>query len=173
MNRIRETDPPSSFYRSNRHTQNRIFDEKHTALFTFDKREAAEFEFSSQSHFMILLPDGIAGGCENGVTAARTGKLSSVAPNTILFNPARAYLWIRNRTSQPCRILLLSIDPALVNRLGVGDVNVADLQFRQQIGIEDQGIRVTFAAIKQEIEAPSLNSRLYIDGLLMLLLTFS
>ena len=149
---------------------NPTFDERHTAMLSFDKREAAELEFSSQSHLIILLPDGIAGGCEwsNG---SQTGKLSSVAPNTILFNPARAYLWIRKRTSQPCRILLLSIDPALVNRLGVGDVNVADLQFRQQIGIEDQGIRLTLAAIKQEIEAPGLNSRLYIDSLLMLLLT--
>src|SRR5580658_910162 len=149
---------------------NWTFDERHAALLTFDKREAAELEFSSQSHLIILLPDGIAGGCEwsNG---SQTGKLPSVASNTVLFNPARAYLLIRKRTSQPCRILLLSIDPALVNRLGVGDVNVADLQFRQQIGIEDQGIRLTLAAIKQEIEAPGLNSRLYIDSLLMMLLT--
>jgi AraC-like DNA-binding protein len=149
---------------------NLTFDERHTAILKFDKREAAELELSSQSHFIILLPDGIAGGCEwsNGTQA---GKLSSVAPNTVLFNPARAYLWIKNRTSQPCRILLLSIDPALVNRLSVGDVDVADLQFRQQIGIEDQGVRLTLAAIDQEIEAPGLNSRLYIDSLLMLLLT--
>jgi AraC family transcriptional regulator len=149
---------------------NRTFDERHTAILTFAKRDTAELDFSSQSHLIILLPDGIAGGCQwsNG---SQTGKLSLVAPNTILFNPARAYLWIRKRTSQPCRILLLSIDPTLVNRLGVGDVNVADLQFRQQIGIEDQGIRLTLAAIKQEIEAPGLNSRLYIDSLLMVLLT--
>jgi hypothetical protein len=139
---------------------NRTFDERHTAMLSFDKREATELEFSSQSHLIILLPDGIAGGCKwsNG---SQTGKLSSVAPNTVLFNPAGAYLWIRNRTSQPCRILLLSIDPALVNRLDVGGVNVADLQFRQQIGIENQVIRLTLAAINQEIEAPGLNSRLY------------
>ena len=68
-------------------------------------------------------------------------------------------------------MLLSDIDPTLVNRLDVGDVNVADLQFRQQIGIEDQGVRLTLIAIKQEIEAPGLNSRLYIDTLLMLLLT--
>jgi AraC family transcriptional regulator len=149
---------------------NLTLDERCAALLTFSKREAAELEFSSQSHLIILLPDGIAGGCDwsNG---SQTGKLSSVAPNTILFNPARAYLWIRKRTSQPCRISLLSIDPALVNRLGAGDINVADLQFCQQIGIEDQRIRLTLAAIKQEIEVPGLNSRLYIDILLILLLT--
>ena len=66
---------------------------------------------------------------------------------------------------------LLSIDPTLVNRLDVGDINVAGLQFRQQIGIEDQDVRQTLIAIKREIEAPGLNSRLYVDTLLMLLLT--
>jgi hypothetical protein len=46
------------------------------------------------------------------------------------------------------------------------------LQFRQQIGIKDQGVRQTLeASIEHEIEAPGLNSRLYIDFLLMLLLT--
>jgi AraC-like DNA-binding protein len=149
---------------------NRTFDERQDALLTFDKQETAELEFSSQSHLIILFPDGIAGGCEWS-DGSQTGKLSSVAPNAILFNPARAYLLIRKRTSRPLRLLTLSIDPALVNRLGAGDVNVADLQFRQQIGIEDQGVRLTLAAIKQEIEAPGLNSRLYIDNLLMLLLT--
>jgi AraC family transcriptional regulator len=146
-------------------------DAVHGELLIFDKRDAAELEFSSQSHLVVLLPDGISGGCEwsNG---SQTGKLSTVAPNTILFNPAGDYLWIRKRTSrQHCRMLLLTIDPALVNRLDVGDVNVAGLQFRQEIGIEDQGVRQTLEAIKQEIEAPGLNSRLYIDTLLMLLLT--
>ncbi len=140
-------------------------------LLTFDKRDAPELEFSSQRHLVILLADGISGGCEwsNG---SQTGKLSSVAPNTILFNPARDYLWIRKRASQQhCRVLLLTIDPALVNRLDAGDVNVAGLQFRQQIDIQDQGVRQTLVAIKQEIEAPGLNSRLYIDALLLLLLT--
>jgi AraC-like DNA-binding protein len=151
---------------------NRTFegDAVHGELLTFVKREAAELEFLLESHLIILLPDGISGGCEwsNG---SQTGTLSSVAPNTILFNPARNYLWIRKRTSQQhCRILLLTIDPTLVNRLDVGDINVADLQFRQQIGTEDQGVRLTLAAIMQEIEAPGLNSRSYIDTLLMLLL---
>jgi AraC-like DNA-binding protein len=151
-------------------TTKRTSDERHISLVAFDNQEAAELEVSSPLHLIILLPDGIAGGCEwsNG---SQTGKLSSVAPNTILFNPAHAYLWIRNRTLQSCRILLFSINPALVNRFDVGDVNVADLQFRQQIGIENQGMRLALAIIRQEIEAPGLNSRLYIDSLVMLLLT--
>jgi AraC family transcriptional regulator len=145
-------------------------DEGPAELLTLDKRDAAELEFSSQSHLLIQFPDGLPGGCEwsNG---SNTEKLSSVTPNTILFNPPGSYLLIRKRRSKHCRILLLTIDPALVNRAGVGDVNAAELQFCQRIGIEDQGIRLTLAAIKQEIEAPGLNSRLYIDSLLMLLLT--
>jgi AraC-like DNA-binding protein len=146
-------------------------DAVHGELLTFAQSDAAELEFSSESHLIILLPDGITGGCEwsNG---NQVGKLPSVAPNTILFNPARDYLWIRKRTSQRhCPMLLFTIDPALMKRLDVGDVNVAKLQFRQQIGIEDQGVRLALLAIKQEIEAPGLNSRLCIDTLLMLLLT--
>ncbi len=141
------------------------------APITFDKRDATELEFSSQSHLVILASDGIPGGCEwsNG---SQTGKLRSIAPSTIIFNPARAYLFIRKRPSQQnCRIWLLSVDPTLVDRLDVGDINVAGLQFRQQIGVEDQGVRHALMAIKQEIEAPDLNSRLYVDTLLMLLLT--
>jgi AraC-like DNA-binding protein len=152
---------------------NRTFDGDavHGELLTFHKNDVTELEFSLESHLIILLPDGISGGCEwsNG---SQTGKLPSVAPNTILFNPVRDYLWIRKRASQQqCRMLLLTIDPTLVSRLDVGDVNVAALQFRQQIGIEDQGVRLTLVAIMQEIEAPGLNSRVYFDTLLMLLLT--
>jgi AraC-like DNA-binding protein len=152
---------------------NLIFDgdSVHGELLAFDKRDAADLEFLIQSHLIILLPDGISGGCEwsNG---RQTRKLSSVATNTVLFNPAQEYLSIRKRTSQQhWNMLLLTIDPTFVNRLDVGDVDVAGLRFCQQIGIEDQGIRQALVAIKQELEVPGLNSRLYIDTLLMLLLT--
>jgi len=143
----------------------------HGALITSDKRDATEMEFSSQSHLIILVSDGISGGCEwsNG---SQSGKLASVAPNTIIINPAHSYLFIRKRTSQQhCRMCLLNIDPTLVNRLDVGEVDVAGLQFHQQIGIKDQGLSQILIAIKREIEAPGLNSRLYVDTLLMLLLT--
>ena len=74
---------------SNVHANRTLYgDVKHGELLTFDKRDATELEFSSQSHLIILVPDGISGGCEwsNG---SQVGKLASVAPNTILFNPAR------------------------------------------------------------------------------------
>jgi AraC-like DNA-binding protein len=139
-------------------------------LITFDKRHA-ELEFSLQSNLIILLPDGVSGRCEwsNG---NETGKLSSVAPETILFNPARDYLWFKKETSQQyCRMLLLAISPALVNRLDVRELSATGLQFRQQIGVDDHGARQTLLAIMHEIEAPGLNSRLYLDALLTMLLT--
>jgi hypothetical protein len=55
-------------------------------------------------------------------------------------------------------MLLLTIDTTLVKRLDVGDVNIAELQFRRQMGIEDQGVRIMLVAIMQEIEEPGLNS---------------
>jgi AraC-like DNA-binding protein len=140
-------------------------------LITFDKRDEAKLEFSPQSHLIILLLDGIPGGFQWG-NGTQTGKISSAPPDTIIFNPARDCLWIRKEKSQQhCRVWLLSIDPTLFNRLDAGDVRLANLQFRQQIGIEDQELRQTLVAIKQEIESPGLNSRLYIETLLMLLMT--
>jgi hypothetical protein len=129
---------------SNAHANRTLHgDSIHGAPITFDKRDATELEFSSQSHLVILVSDGISGGCEwsNG---SQVGKLASVALSTIIFNPARAYLFIgKRRSQQHCRMWLLYIDPTLLNRLDVGDVNVAGLQFRQQIGIEDQGVHQT------------------------------
>jgi hypothetical protein len=45
---------------------NRTFDggAVHAELLTFAKRDAAELEFSLESHLIILLPDGISGSCE-------------------------------------------------------------------------------------------------------------
>jgi hypothetical protein len=45
---------------------NRTFDGNavHGELLTFAKRDAAELEFSLESHLIILLPDGISGSCE-------------------------------------------------------------------------------------------------------------
>jgi hypothetical protein len=54
-------------------------------------------------------------------------------------------------------MLLLTIDTTLVKRPDVGDVNIAELQFRRQIGIEDQGVRLMLVAIMQEIEERGLN----------------
>jgi hypothetical protein len=47
-------------------------------------------------------------------------------------------------------VWLLTIDSTVVNRLG--DVKEAELQSRQQIGIQDQGIRLAVVAIRQDIE---------------------
>jgi hypothetical protein len=61
-------------------------DAVHGELLTSANRDATELEFSLEFHLVILLVDGIPGGFEwrNG---SQTGKLSTVAPNTILFTP--------------------------------------------------------------------------------------
>ena len=128
-------------------------------------------EFSLASHLIILLPDGISGACEWS-NSKRAGKSSSMPPNAILFNPAQDHLRLRKRTSQSsCRLLLLTILPKAVDRLSVGNVDMASVRFVQQIGLNDENVRRTLLAFLQEIESPGWNSRFHADILLTLLLS--
>jgi AraC-like DNA-binding protein len=160
----RDTNPPLSTTGALR------TDEMHCELLNFAKG-AAEMEFSLPSHLVILLPDGMSGGCEwrNG---ERAGKSSSMRPNTILFNPARDYLWLRKRTSQAsCRLLLVTIAPEAMSRLSADDLDTASVRFLQRIGVDDENIRRTLLTLLEEIESPGWNGKLYVEALLTLLLS--
>jgi AraC-like DNA-binding protein len=137
-------------------------------LYTLGKIEATEMEFSLPSHMILMFPDGISGGCEWSNNDG-AGRLSVVAPNTVLFNPSKEYLFFRKRKSQTdCRMLLLTIPPAILSRIS-GD-ELMDIHFSQQIGLDDPIICQVLVAIQQEIEGPGSNSPSYVDSLLMLLL---
>jgi AraC family transcriptional regulator len=143
----------------------------HCELLKFTKGDAVEMEFSVASHVIIFLPDGISGGCEwrNG---ARAGKSSSMPPNTIIFNPAHDYLWLRQRSSQAsCRLLLLTIAPKAMDHLSGGNVDTATVRFVQQIGMNDENVRRTLLAFLQENESPGWNSKFYAETLLTLLMS--
>jgi AraC-like DNA-binding protein len=146
-------------------------DEMHCELLNLTTGDAAEMEFSLASHLIILLPDGMSGGCE-WRTGERAGKSSSMPPNTILFNPARDHLWLHKRTSQAsCRLLLVTIAPNAMDRLSASDVDTASVRFLQRIGVDDENVRRTLLTLLQEIESPGWNSKLYIETLLTLLLS--
>lgn len=137
-------------------------------LLKFARGDAAEMEFSLASHLIMFLPDGMSGGCEwsNGGHAVKS---SCMPPNTVIFNPAQSYLWLRKRTAQAsCRILLLTIAPAGIRRLFGGES--AGVKFEQRIGVDDEDMRRTLLAFLQEIESPGWNSKLYVEALLTLLL---
>jgi AraC-like DNA-binding protein len=137
-------------------------------LYTLGKVEATEMEFSLPSHMILMFPDGISGGCEWSNNDG-AGRLSVVAPNTILFNPSKEYLFFRKKKSQAdCRMLLLTIPPAILSRIN-GD-ELMDIHFSQQIGLDDPIICQVLVAIQQEVEGPGSNSPSYVDSLLMLLL---
>jgi hypothetical protein len=130
--------------------------------------DTTEMEFSLPSHMVLMFPDGIPAGCEwhNNHEA---GKLSVVAPNTVLFNPAGEYLFFRKKKSHAqCRVLLLAIAPTILSR--VNGSELTDIHFSQHIGLDDPIICQALIAIQQEIESPGLNSKSYLDTLLMLLL---
>jgi AraC-like DNA-binding protein len=139
-------------------------------LYTLGALDIAEMEFSLPAHLVILLPDGISGGCDWS-SGDKEGRLPIVAPNTALFSPANEYLFFRKRKSQgPCRMLVVAIKPTIMSRLDRDGDDLTNVQFRQQIGIDDQIICQTLVAIQQELESPGVNSRVYVDTLLMLLL---
>jgi AraC-like DNA-binding protein len=146
-------------------------DEMYCELLKFARGDATEMEFSLASHLIILLPDGMSGGCEwrNG---ERAGKLSSMPPNTILFNPAQDYLRLLKRPSQAsCRLLSLTIAPKVADRLTGGKADTASVRFIQRIGLDDENVRRTLLAFLQEIESPGWNSEFYAETLLTLLVS--
>jgi AraC-like DNA-binding protein len=139
-------------------------------LFQFYRSDLAEMEFSLASHTMMFFPDGISGTCELS-DGDGTQRLWSAAPNTIIFNPAREYLRIRIRKAQDqWRALLLTIKPTVLRRLNVGELDIEDGKLGRQIDVEDKGARQALLAIQQEIDRPGVNSQLYVDTFLMLVL---
>lgn len=139
-------------------------------VYTFGKLDTTEIELSLPSHTVLMFPDGIQGGCE-WCNDDESGRLSALAPNAVIFNPANEYLLLRKRRSQAdSRLLLLTIPPTVLNSInGEGD-ELTDVHFSQQIGMNDPIVCQTLVAIQQEIDSPGLNSPSYVDSLLMLLL---
>jgi AraC family transcriptional regulator len=144
-------------------------EEMHCELLQFVRGDAAELEFSLASHLILFLPDGMSGGCEwsDGVNAVKS---SYMQPNTVLFNPARHYLWLRKKASQASsRMLLLTVAPNGISRLLGSDA--ADVTFEQRIGVDDDDVRRTLLVLLQEMESPGWKTELYVKTLLTLLLS--
>jgi AraC-like DNA-binding protein len=138
-------------------------------LLRFHRGDTAEMRFSLASHLIMFLPDGMSGGCEwsNGDHAVKS---SCMPPNTVIFNPAQHYLWLRKRTSQAsCRILLLTVSPKGVARLSFRDT--PHITFDQRVGVDDEDVCRTLSTFLQEVESPGWNSELYVETLLTLLLS--
>jgi AraC-like DNA-binding protein len=129
----------------------------------------AKMQFSLPSHLIIYLPDGVSAPFEWN-SRERAGRSPSIQPDTIIFNPAHDDLWLRASTLQaPCRLLLLTIAPSVMDRLsGAG---TASVKFVQRIGLDDEGLRRTLLTFLQEVENPGWNSKCYIETLLTLLLS--
>jgi AraC-like DNA-binding protein len=140
-------------------------------LLRFAKGNPAEMEFSPASHVIILLPDGMSGRCEWN-SRDRACRSASMPPNTIIFNPAHDYLRLRARMPQaPCRVLLLTIAPGVIDRLSDGSADAASVKFVQRVGVEDPDMRRTLLTFLHEMENPGWNSGFYIETLLTLLLS--
>jgi AraC-like DNA-binding protein len=141
-----------------------------TELFVFRCLDTADLEFSLTSHLIVVLPDGISGSCECS-SGDRIDQFSSMAPNTIIFNPAQKYLRLRiTNTESPWRALLMTIEPTVLRQLGEDYVEPLNEDLNTQIGVDDPAARQAVAAIQEEVENQSAHSILYVETFLMLTL---
>ena len=140
-------------------------------LLTFAKCNFAELEFSIPLYLVVLLPDGaITGG--HWSAGPEAGRLPVGKADTIIFNPAREYIRIEVAIPRDgCRTLIVAIQPSMLTRLSDAGGDLATTSLERQIGLDDQGVRQALLAIQEEIETPGLNSAVYVDALLTLLLT--
>jgi AraC-like DNA-binding protein len=140
-------------------------------LMRFVKYDLAELEFLTPCHLVILLSDGLSKGCEWS-DGRHTRRSSFMAPNTVVFNPAQNYLRIRTTIPQDhCRMLMLAIQPGLMGWCEDVEPDLTAVQFRQQIGLDDEQACQTLVAMQRELETPGIRGAFYLDALLRLLLT--
>jgi len=162
---IHRIDPPALAIRTFETTHGRL------DLMKLPKQNSMELEFMTPCHLVILLTDGLSRGCEWS-DGRQTRRSSFLAPNAVLFNPALSYLRIRAMTPQnDCHMMMLGIQPALMEWHDDPEVDLAAVQFRQEVGLHDVQVSQTLSALQQELERPAVNGAFYVDALLFLLLT--
>jgi AraC family transcriptional regulator len=139
-------------------------------LFVFRRLDATDLEFSSTSHLIITLPDGVSGLCECN-SGDHLEQFDSMAPNSIIFIPAQKYLRLRiTNTESQWRALLLTIEPTVLRQLGEDYIEQLNDELNTQIGVDDPTARQALAAIQEEIENQSAHSALYVETFLVLTL---
>jgi AraC-like DNA-binding protein len=140
-------------------------------LLRFEKQSSPELEFLTSSHLVIFFTDGLPRGCEWS-DGHQTRMLMPLAAGTIILNPAQSYLRIRPGVSKNHHhMLVLTIQPSLMSWRNDLEIDLADVQFQQKIGLNDEAACQTLFAMKQELEAPGINGAFYVDALLFMLLT--
>ena len=138
-------------------------------LLTVKRGGPYELEFRMPSHLVMTHPDGASGGCEWSDGGALR-KVATVPQRSLLLNPAHRYLRFRRKVRSRCQLLMLMIDPKEVARLAVDDFDAARVEFHQEFQLSDPYVRRTLLAIRDEIELPGPNGRLYRDTLVLVLL---
>jgi AraC-like DNA-binding protein len=140
-------------------------------LFKFAKDSSPELEFLTPSHLVLFLTDGISKGCEWS-DGHQTRMLTSLAPQTVILNPAQNYLRMRaTALTKYCHVLMLTIRPEFMSWRNDLEIDLAAVQFQRKIGLNDEAACQALIAMKQELEAPGINGAFCVDILISLLLT--
>jgi AraC-like DNA-binding protein len=140
-------------------------------LLRFEKHCSPELELPTSCHSIVFLINGVSGGCEWS-DGHQTRMSRSLAPNTLIFSPAQDHLRIRVAAlKSPRDILILNIQPTLMKWRTDLEIDLADVQFQQKVGLYDETACQSLIALKQELVAPGIYGAIYTEMLLFLLLT--
>ncbi len=139
-------------------------------IFLFRRLELPDMEFLLSSHLIVFFADGIPGACEYS-NGSRIQTFRLMAPNSVIFNPAQDYLRFRViKIQTQCRVLLLTVEPQALRRLGMDDPNHPDEDAGPRIGVSDRALGRAMAGIQGEIENPSMHSTHNVETFLVLAL---
>jgi len=145
--------------------QKAVWDHSEGELITGGKCGPHELHIFQPSHMVLMRYEGTSPGYEWSDGSARR-KIPAIRPGTIIFAPANQYAWIGRRSHSGGGFLALSIGIAEIERLADHTLNEVRLEFTPQADLQDEPIRRTLFAIKDEIANPGAGGRLYGELLL-------
>lgn len=138
-------------------------------LLTMERGAGCEWEFMLPSLVIMTYLDGGTTGCEWS-DGGHMRKIAGLPPHAVVFNPADRYLRVRRRMQGRARLLLLTVNLNALERLA-DDLAPAQVQFRQQVDLNDPLLHRILQTMAEEIETPGPGGRLYGETLTLLLVT--
>jgi AraC-like DNA-binding protein len=128
-----------------------------------------ETEIFLPSHHVCMRCAGSSPGYEWS-DGTRRCKVPALRPGTILFTPANQYAWIGKRSHTGGTLLALTIDPNVLRALSDDGFNPPMVEFQARAHLEDEPIRRTLFAIRDDIATPGFGGTLYRSLLAQLLM---
>jgi AraC-like DNA-binding protein len=128
-----------------------------------------EMEIFMPSHSVWMRCEGSSPGYEWSDGTQRR-KVPALRPGSILFTPANQYGWIGKRSHTGGTFLTLSIDTDVLQELSNDGLDASTIEFVASAHLDDEPIRRTLFAIRDDIATPGFGGELYRSLLAQLLI---